>query len=53
MDEEELVASEGSSSSEREIEGTCWGGQARGTIGVATAAVGGGNRCAMYSGMIM
>ena len=50
-EEEELVASERLSSSEREIEGTCWGGEAGGTTGVA--AGGGGKGCAISNGMTM
>ena len=49
MDEDELVASKGSSSSslESEMEGTCYGGDAgggvaTGTIGAGAGAAGGG-----------
>ena len=53
-EEEELVASKGSLSSEKEIEGTYWGGEAGGTTGAAAAGGGGGGKgCAIYSGMAM
>ena len=50
-EEDELVASDGSSSSEREIEGTCWGDVAGDVAGAA--ATGGGKEWAIYIRMAM
>ena len=52
-EEDELVASDRSLSSSREIEGTCWGGDASGVAGATAAVAGGGKGCAIYSGIAM
>ena len=50
-EEDELVASDGSFSSENEIEGAC-SGDATGDAVAAAAAAGGGKGCATYIGMV-
>ena len=53
-EEDELAASDKSSSSEKEIEGTCWGDAAGDAAGAAaTAATGGGKGWAIYIGIAM